>query len=290
MNRKRTAFSAGRSNGFTLIELLVVIAIIAILAAILFPVFAQAREKARAISCLSNAKEIGLASMMYVQDYDEKYPLAFTADAAGNRVDWRVVLLPYIKNGTVGAATVTDSTVIGGIFSCPSAGSNAKRVYAAHGAIIHDYFLGNGTSVWPVVGLAALNRPSDIVLVTEVGLDNAGNGAIEGLTEDWWWHGGAQWPPQFLGANSGAKFEGDGDVPACDDNSWPDCHTYMPRYRHTGTANMVFADGHAKAIHKGALNFCTNVLFPGMYKSFDNATVDWLFDPSWDSPCKGQQP
>jgi len=60
-----------RKRGFTLIELLVVIAIIAILAAILFPVFAQAREKARAISCLSNCKQMGTAVLMYAQDYDE---------------------------------------------------------------------------------------------------------------------------------------------------------------------------------------------------------------------------
>jgi prepilin-type N-terminal cleavage/methylation domain-containing protein/prepilin-type processing-associated H-X9-DG protein len=63
-----------RNRGFTLIELLVVIAIIAILAAILFPVFAQAREKARAISCVSNLKQMGLAATMYAQDYDETYP------------------------------------------------------------------------------------------------------------------------------------------------------------------------------------------------------------------------
>src|SRR5689334_16037020 len=62
------------THAFTLIELLVVIAIIAILAAILFPVFAQAREKARAISCVSNLKQMGLAAIMYAQDYDETYP------------------------------------------------------------------------------------------------------------------------------------------------------------------------------------------------------------------------
>jgi prepilin-type N-terminal cleavage/methylation domain-containing protein len=65
--------STKRRTGFTLIELLVVIAIIAVLAAILFPVFAKAREKARQITCLSNMKELGLASQMYLQDYGEDY-------------------------------------------------------------------------------------------------------------------------------------------------------------------------------------------------------------------------
>ncbi|MFM2222996.1 MAG: hypothetical protein RLZZ78_1253, partial [Armatimonadota bacterium] len=97
-------------NAFTLIELLVVIAIIAILAAILFPVFAQAREKARAASCLSNEKQIGLGLMMYTQDYDETYPTAYfyknntattNGGSAGGYVHFTAMIHPYIKNEQV---------------------------------------------------------------------------------------------------------------------------------------------------------------------------------------------
>ena len=91
-----------KRSGFTLIELLVVIAIIAILAAILFPVFAQAREKARAIACISNLKQIGLATMQYTQDYDETYPDGWHPDGlndsdkySGINV-WRLSILPYV--------------------------------------------------------------------------------------------------------------------------------------------------------------------------------------------------
>lgn len=80
---------------FTLIELLVVIAIIAILAAILFPVFAQAREKARQASCTSNLKQIGISVMMYVQDYDELYPTSWAKEWAG---DANFFVQPYMKN------------------------------------------------------------------------------------------------------------------------------------------------------------------------------------------------
>jgi prepilin-type N-terminal cleavage/methylation domain-containing protein/prepilin-type processing-associated H-X9-DG protein len=95
-----------RQRGFTLIELLVVIAIIAILAAILFPVFAQARSKARQTSSLSNIKQVGLASNMYLQDYDETFVAAYLIAPSNNAYGfveplWPSLLQPYIKNTAI---------------------------------------------------------------------------------------------------------------------------------------------------------------------------------------------
>ncbi|MBI2302055.1 MAG: DUF1559 domain-containing protein [Armatimonadetes bacterium] len=111
-----------RRRGFTLIELLVVIAIIAILAAILFPVFAKAREKARQSSCLSNMKQLGLACCQYQQDYDGLYvPVAvWNSNYAGNGYWWSVIIQPYMKNLQVGL--------------CPSYGCNFNGVGSWTGA------------------------------------------------------------------------------------------------------------------------------------------------------------
>jgi prepilin-type N-terminal cleavage/methylation domain-containing protein/prepilin-type processing-associated H-X9-DG protein len=93
--------SRTRPPGFTLIELLVVIAIIAILAAILFPVFAQAREKARQTACLSNAKQLAHAQVMYAQDYDEALVVRLVRTTRMPDPYWGILLQPYVKNEDV---------------------------------------------------------------------------------------------------------------------------------------------------------------------------------------------
>src|SRR5688572_21607664 len=104
-----------RTRGFTLIELLVVIAIIAILAAILFPVFAQARERARQVGCLSNARQLSTALYIYAQDYDENIVPASLRPADNSLpMIWSQIVQPYVKNE--------------GIYLCPSA---TPRLYPA---------------------------------------------------------------------------------------------------------------------------------------------------------------
>lgn len=114
-----------RRRGFTLIELLVVIAIIAILAAILFPVFARAREKARQSSCASNLKQLGLATVMYVQDYDECFP-GHSSDPSFGTNDWPSMLMPYCKNAQ--------------LILCPSASPGSVTHYYIQGvALAYGY-------------------------------------------------------------------------------------------------------------------------------------------------------
>ena len=142
-------------RGFTLIELLVVIAIIAILASILFPVFARAREKARQASCQSNQKQMALAIIMYSSDNDETYPFALTA----NNTTWRNAALPYIRNRQ--------------IFQCPSyrpAGTMFDGSVIADNAQLGGYGMNdvhNGDSP-SAAAEAAIVSTASTVLLTEI--------------------------------------------------------------------------------------------------------------------------
>jgi prepilin-type N-terminal cleavage/methylation domain-containing protein/prepilin-type processing-associated H-X9-DG protein len=276
-----------KKSAFTLIELLVVIAIIAILAAILFPVFAQAREKARQTSCLSNFKQIGLATMMYIQDYDETYPRKEYALAPRQwwaPLTWQEAIAPYMKNGVENVTWAsTDGSAVpiarSGIYQCPSAPRSARKQYAAHNMLFSQLTTDSGNIPIQAVSQPAVNNASDLVMVTETGIvANDSNGGQ--LDTDWYWHGGGQWPPQFTGLNSGAKYDRD---PADWGNSWP--FASYPRYRHSGTGNFVFADGHAKAIVKGQLNWCKNIYYSGMISRWDGGNVTWLFDTG--NACQG---
>ncbi len=150
-------------RGFTLIELLVVIAIIAILAAILFPVFARAREKARQSSCLSNLKQIMLATLAYAQDYDEMMNELYRGGGPYNSVPWTAQLEPYIKNRQ--------------IFVCPSNKFNHCSTAGSWAYVLwHDYWPNSyGFNNWAGQGpwagytdsggkeLAKIKRPAEVI-------------------------------------------------------------------------------------------------------------------------------
>jgi len=223
-----------QKHAFTLIELLVVIAIIAILAAILFPVFARARESARRASCLSNLKQIGLGIMMYVQDYDEKYPAAnITIEqtppngyywGSGTGWFWQQTIYPYTKDLN--------------ILRCPSAtlqlsdAADGPRYYAynygANMMIMRDgrYFPGGssaGSNPKPPVSMAAINSASTTYLIMDGGYYRMDPPHIVTSASGWGWlpGGGAAGDTGYY-----RNTEHDG--------------------RHFDGVNLAFADGHAK--------------------------------------------
>jgi prepilin-type N-terminal cleavage/methylation domain-containing protein/prepilin-type processing-associated H-X9-DG protein len=219
-----------RSHAFTLIELLVVIAIIAILAAILFPVFAQAREKARQASCLSNTRQISTAIAMYAQDYDETliwnpYPGNGSAGSCGAghvqpRIHWTEMIYPYVKNY--------------GIFSCPSFAGQIKGRQGNYEALVNPALqlkIGYGINeniIGDQCGAHTLSTlvsgASDLALIADAdylwgsficSVDANGNGKID----------------------PGEKFWCQSIQP---------CGWVYGNPRHFGGINFVYADGHAK--------------------------------------------
>ena len=212
--------SNSAKTAFTLIELLVVIAIIAILAAILFPVFARARENARRSSCQSNLKQIGLGILQYVQDYDEKYPLSRTngigyGSAVNNNAPWQLVIQPYVKSIQ--------------LFKCPSNSSdfklsntdngNGNQMPVSYECVGHDWRAdwGGRTMMTENYGAAAseVNFPSTTIMVGE--------------TTD-------RYDPEYYVNNNDLRMQ-----------------------NHLGTSNFLFADGHVKAMRPIATGVPVNM-------------------------------
>jgi prepilin-type N-terminal cleavage/methylation domain-containing protein/prepilin-type processing-associated H-X9-DG protein len=206
--RKERAMSH-RREGFTLIELLVVIAIIAILAAILFPVFAQARDKARSASCLSNQKQLGTAMQMYAQDWDERYPnwrtlVAKSVDNPNAKITWVENMQPYCKNKK--------------IWVCPS--DNTPGFSQTNPATQNSYWLNAYVFRWsgysptapPSVTMAEIRYPATTIVF------------CDGPAND----GQHVWP--------GPPTEWCGNQPGC----------RASQERHSGGINFSFADAHTK--------------------------------------------
>lgn len=216
------------SKGFTLIELLVVIAIIAILAAILFPVFARARENARRASCQSNLKQIGLGLVQYSQDYDEKYPYvemggATTGPTTNNFLLWTDAVQPYLKSYQ--------------IFRCPSASNTNAPVDFANRPSVADCALSYGAASNGSVGFAfthevANGAPTSLAQFTETAqtiffADRFDS--TDGTNWDYWIH------PTSTNKTLGVH--------------------------HLDGGNVAFADGHVKWMRPEKLNENSNYLW-----------------------------
>jgi prepilin-type N-terminal cleavage/methylation domain-containing protein/prepilin-type processing-associated H-X9-DG protein len=270
MNRRRT------DNGFTLIELLIVIAIIAILAAILFPVFATARAKARATACLSNMKQIGLGNLQYVQDNDDTEPLAqFNMTGLGSscstvssgtpctatttRYRWMDAIFPYVKSEQafvcpdVPAAT----TAYNYIFR-PNAYGYALGTYAGNGAFALNSLDGmyGPLQVQNPIGYGSPVQMNKIYVPSTTIFSADGGNFVNGG-----WNGAFLWSPPFSYAGCheatatpcvSAQLDYNG-VPVV----WPAqvpfsqtmTNTYVLPARHPGgMINVAFCDGHSKAM------------------------------------------
>jgi len=240
-------------RAFTLIELLVVIAIIAILAAILFPVFAQAKEAAKKTADLSNQKQLATATLMYLGDSDDKFPrndyqAARTAGGGTEMFSWREAIGPYAKSGmSTPAWRGGVPFAAGGINASP----NFTKMERGYGA--HSRLMAFGNSVSSVTQGQVGQISQKLMMTTQGSVPSWNYSPANQMFDIWWFWGGEVWPPQFEGATSGAKYDGDVPAPWETGGSWAG---WMPRYRYTQGLNLAYTDGHAGYVKKGALNWC----------------------------------
>jgi prepilin-type N-terminal cleavage/methylation domain-containing protein len=246
----------GRSKkGFTLIELLVVIAIIAILAAILFPVFAQAREKARQITCISNMKQITLGMLMYIQDNDETYCPYYstytpsTGVFSGADQYWPQLVSPYIQkaNGSLtgGQAAVSD---LSGVFLCPDS-PNVKSAetgptvvgnitsYGYSDDICNTWEPGGYPTTYVSVALAQVQAPANSVMIVETWAGSQLPGSAQALSY-FDQRGGVNGAVYSVAGRHSAAYQRTSYTQAADPHS---------------LTNVGFNDGHVKAMHSSEL-------------------------------------
>ena len=240
--RMNLSFRQNKSAGFTLIELLVVIAIIALLAAILFPVFQRAREKARSATCMSNLKQLGLGITQYTQDYDEGMPSGRWSPGGQDYCNWTYSIYNYVKSKNV--------------FTCPDDTTNAasvgnNNVPAAPvpiSYILNTWAVATAVNNYTPSTLASFNSPS----LTLVLLECYGNYSDPSLfipnnsnePGDSFSAGG----PGAYGAS--ATFMATGNLGGHIFSSYP-TNTLG---RHTDGSNYLFADGHVKWLTGGEVS------------------------------------
>ena len=206
-----------RKNAFTLIELLVVIAIIAILAAILFPVFARARENARRSSCQSNLKQIGLGILQYTQDYDEKMVLVYGGDTTCSP-SWGELVQPYLKSKQV--------------FDCPSNSTATVVACSTASARVFTDYQANGTRYGPIAASNGFgyDRPMDKASVLD---GTIGSTSLASIAE----------PSRAIEV---AEYKGTGNY--ANINSTSSANGMFDLTNHLGTSNYLFVDGHVKSM------------------------------------------
>ncbi len=224
-----------RRSAFTLIELLVVIAIIAILAAILFPVFAQAREKARQTTCLSNLKQMGLGLLQYVQDYDENIPrmnyqnFAASNDYRNNK--WMDVINPYIKNTDIFTCP-SDRLDPNGRYRFPPTLRTNYTQYGSYG-MNNAYYSGSGVSGVPASppngkSMAVVAVPATTIWVAE----------LQGMGQN----ADLYWATKAAPINNNVSPR---VLPNGSQTTPPSPLGIVER--HTGTTTVLWCDGHVKS-------------------------------------------